>query len=386
MSKPNIELATIFQDHGHALKGLIPDQYKVVNAIKNCRTSALGGNVLKCNSCHFKKNAYNSWRNRHCPKCQFLTRVKWIEKRKEELLPCEYFHVVFTVPANLRRVFLYNKEACYNLLFKASSETLKEVTSSPDRLGAEIGFIGILHTWSQNLIDHPHIHYVIPAGGLNKEKKKWIRGQEYYFLPVKVLARVFKGKLLKYLQELYREDKLEFYGDIEDLKSFHIFDPFIRDLSSIEWNVYAKKPFAGLEQVINYLGQYTHRMAISNYRLIKIEDGRVYFKVRDKDKVGKKKITNLDVSEFMRRFLLHVLPKGFVRIRHFGLLGNRYKKEKIKLIRELENIVELLSSEAKLSWQELLKKVTGIDIEECPKCEQGQLVAVSEVEQTLNTS
>lgn len=221
---------------------------------------------------------------------------------------------------------------------------------------------------------------------MNKEKKKWIRGQEYYFLPVKVLARVFKGKLLKYLQELYREDKLEFYGDIEDLKSFHIFDPFIRDLSSIEWNVYAKKPFAGLEQVFNYLGQYTHRMAISNYRLIKIEDGRVYFKVRDKDKVGKKKITSLDVSEFMRRFLLHVLPKGFVRIRHFGLLGNRYKKEKIKLIRELENIVELLSSEAKLSWQELLKKVTGIDIEECPKCEQGQLVAVSEVEQTLNTS
>jgi len=379
MEKANIEIAELFELFGDQLDGVLPEQHKVINAIKNCRTEVLGGHILSCNCCDYQKNAYNSCRNRHCPKCQFLTKVRWIEKRKEDLLPCEYFHVVFTIPTGLRALFLQNKEVCYDLLFSSSSETLKEVAKNPKNLGAEIGFIGILHTWSQNLIDHPHLHYVIPAGGLSIKKDKWIRSRNDYFLCVKVLSKVFKAILLKKLKEVYQKEKLSLFGDIEELKAPHIFDHYLNDQASKDWIVYAKKPFAGPKQVINYLGQYTHRIAISNYRLVKVENGNVFFKVRDNENPGTSKIVSLSAKEFLRRFLLHVLPKGFVRIRHFGILGNRYKKEKISLIRELENILETLCSEAYLSWQDLLKKVTGIDINRCPRCKTGKLIATAEI-------
>jgi hypothetical protein len=260
------------------------------------------------------------------------------------------------------------------------------VAKNPKNLGADIGFIGILHTWSQNLIDHPHVHYVIPAGGLNKEKNKWIKSKKEYFLSVKILSQVFKGKILKMIKEIYQEDNLTLLGDLEELNAPHIFDLYINELASKSWVVYAKKPFAGPEQVINYLGQYTHRIAISNYRLEKVEDERVFFKVRDNNNPGKSKTTSLAINEFLRRFLLHVLPKGFVRIRHFGILGNRYKKEKIKLIRELENIIENLSSEVQLNWQDLLKKVLGLDMGQCPSCKIGELTPTADIKGELDST
>lgn len=386
MEKPQLELAELFDKFDHLLDTILPDQYKVINAIKNCRTSALGGHVLTCNECNYHKNAYNSCRNRHCPKCQFLAKIKWIERRKEDLLPCQYFHVVFTVPGELRRIFLQNKEICYRALFKASSETLKEVAENPKNFGAEIGFIGILHTWSQNLIDHPHIHYVIPAGGLNKKKNKWVKGRANYFLNVKILSTVFRAKLLEAIRKLYEQEDLLLLGEIEQLTAPHIFEDLLGKLARKEWNVYAKKPFAGPEQVINYLGSYTHRIAISNYRLIAIEGEEVVFKVRDKDNPGKSKMMRLHAKEFLRRFLLHVLPKGFVRIRHYGILGNRLRKEKIKLIRELEKIIYTIATNESLSWQEIFKKVMGIDINICPRCKKGELLFMSPIAGVFNSS
>lgn len=386
MSSQSIELASLFRDHSHLLKSIIPEQHKVINAIQNCRTDVLGARKLECNSCEYQKYLYNSCRNRHCPKCQTLTKIKWVEKRKEDLLPCEYFHVVFTIPSKLRRLFLQNKRLCYTLLFKATSETLKEVARNPENLGAEIGFIGILHTWSQNLIDHPHIHYVVPSGGLSMDKKKWIKSSDNYFLCVQRLSKVFKGKLLKMLREIYDEEKFTLFGELEELNAPHLFDHFINDLAAINWNVYAKKPFAGPEQVINYLGQYTHRIAISNYRLIKTEGTNVHFKVRDKDNPGKSKVMVLHVKEFLRRFLMHVLPKGFVRMRHFGILGNRYKKENINLIHELLSIIRSLPRSSELTAENLINKLFGIEINSCPKCECGELKHVGDLKNKLSTA
>jgi hypothetical protein len=271
-------------------------------------------------------------------------------------------------------------------MFKATSETLKEVARNPENLGADIGFIGILHTWSQSLIDHPHIHYVVPSGGLSQNKKEWIKSSDNYFLCVKRLSKVFKGKLLKMLREIYDEEKFTLLGELEELAAPHLFDHFINDLAAINWNVYAKKPFAGPEQVINYLGQYTHRIAISNYRLIKIEGTNVHFKVRDKDNPGKSKTMILHVKEFLRRFLMHVLPKGFVRIRHFGILGNRYKKENINLVYELQKIIRSLPVSAKLCLEDLIKKVLGMDINSCPKCKCGELKHVGDLKNKLSSA
>ena len=379
------ELADIFRKHRNGLGILTPDKHKVINAVVNCRTKVLGGHALACNQCDYKKNAYNSCRNRHCPKCQFLTKVKWIEKRRQELLPCSYFHVVFTIPQELRSVFRQNQRLCYDLLFKATSGTLKEVANNPKNFGAQIGFIGILHTWAQNLVYHPHIHYVVPAGGLNS-KNKWIKGRSDYFLPVKILGIVFRAKLLKALKEVYNQDKLEFFGKLEHLKQPAMFDELLYQVSAKNWHTYSKKPFAGAKQVISYLGQYTHRIAISNYRIVEMKDDKVVFKVRDNDNPGKSKLTTLTAAEFLRRFLQHVLPKGYMRIRHFGILGNRYKKEKIKLIRKLNNIIEALDSMSDLHWQEVLLKYLNFDVTICPSCSCGTLEAVEQMENELNTS
>jgi hypothetical protein len=374
MENPSLEISTLFEKFGHQLTGLLPNQHKVAQSITNCRTSVLGGHQLTCNHCEFQKNAYNSCRNRHCPKCQFLTQVKWVEKRKEDLLPCQYFHIVFTIPSELRALFLRNKEICYNILFKTSSETLKEVARNKQNLGAEIGMIGVLHTWAQNLIDHPHIHFVVPGGGLTKDKNKWIKCKPDYFLSVKILSKVFKAKMLEALREAYDKGEFKFIGKIENLSSYAIFNELLVTIGSKSWVVYSKKPFAGPEQVLNYLGKYTHRIAISNYRLIKLEGEKVYFKVRDNANKGESKILCLNVKEFLRRFLMHVLPKVFVRLRHFGLLGNRYRREKKALIKFLEKIKESLPFQSEMSWQEVLKDITGLGINDCPKCRSGELV------------
>jgi len=384
-AKPNLEV-DVFHRFEHLLPTLHKSQYKVIQAIKNCRTEVLGGHKLKCDECDYEKNSYNSCRNRHCPKCQFLTRSKWIEQRSEGLLPCQYFHVVFTLPSELKALMLVNKKVTYNLLFKASSETLKEVAQNPKNLGAEIGFIGVLHTWAQNLMDHPHIHYVVPGGGLSKDHKKWRPCKKDYFLPVKVLSKVFRGKILSMFETAFNKGALQFSGDISYLSDASCFRGLLMNCAEKDFVVYSKETFAGPEQVINYLGNYTHRIAISNYRLVKIEGDRVFFKVRDPKDPAKKKTMSLHAKDFMRRFLLHVLPSGFVRMRHFGLLGNRYKKKNIAAIRALNNIVEKVKEAIKETWKELLFRLTGINPDKCPRCHTGTMVDAFTEKGFLNSS
>jgi len=366
--RPKIEVAEIFNRFKHLLEGVTPDQHKIIQDMTNCRTHVLGGHRLKCGECEFEKNSYNSCRNRHCPKCQFLPQVRWIEKRTEDLLPCQYFHVVFTVPSELNPLILRNKEHSYNILFKAASETLKEVAQNPKHLGAEIGFIGVLHTWGQNLLDHPHIHFIIPGGGLNQKRTQWLHCKDGYFLPVQVLSKVFRGKVLEFFEKAFEGHKLKFVGQIEHLCHAGNFKEVLMKSAQKDWVVYAKEPFGGPEQVIKYLGQYTHRIAISNFRLVKLEGEKIHFKVRDRDCPGKRKIIVLHVKEFMRRFLLHALPKGYVRIRHFGLLGSRLKKEKIAIVRRLKGVIQTVKEKIQLSWKELLKSLTGFDPDLCPNC------------------
>lgn len=384
--KTSLEIADIFTEYSHLLGRMPLQHHKVVQAIKNCRTSVLGGHSLKCDSCEFAKQSYNSCRNRHCPKCCFTARTRWIEKRTEELFDCQYFHVVFTLPSELRALVLQNQKFCYTLLFKAASETLKEVAANPKNLGAEIGCIGVLHTWAQNLLDHPHIHFIVPGGGLSKDKSTWIASKEDFFVPVRVLSTVFKAKFLDGLEKAFDENKLKFDDSNAPLSSYNIFKPFIKSCAQKEFIVYCKKPFAGPKQVINYLGQYTHRIAISNYRLVKVLDGKVYFKVRDSDAPGKKKIVCLAVEEFMRRFLLHVLPKSFVRIRHFGLLGSRLKKVKVAIVRNLQGLTAGVQKTLEESWKSLLKKVCAIDVDKCPQCKTGLLVTTRQFLPTLSTA
>jgi len=383
--QPNIEMANIFSRFRHLLPGIPTQQHKAIQDMINCRTSVLGGHKIKCGDCEYEKNSYNSCRNRHCPKCQFLAQSRWIEKRTEDLLPCQYFHVVFTVPSELNPLILRNKKHSYNVLFKAASQTLKEVAKNPKHLGAEIGFIGVLHTWGQNLLDHPHIHFIVPGGGLNQKKTKWMQSKKDYFLPVQILSKVFRGKVLSLLEQGFDDSELKFMGQIEYLSHYANFKELMLTSASKNWVVYAKEPFAGPEAVIQYLGQYTHRIAISNYRLVKLEGEMVHFKVRDREDTKKKKIMVLHVREFMRRYLLHVLPKRYVRIRHFGLLGNRLKKQKIATVRRLQGIVQKVIDKLKETWKELLLKLTGFDVSLCPKC-GGTLDESSLLLGLLNTS
>lgn len=371
--KPDLEIADLFHRFGHELGALSFSHQKVIKDITSCRTSELGGHLVRCDECEYQKNSYNSCRNRHCPKCQFLTQLRWIDKRTKDLLPCPYFHVVFTIPSELNPLILRNKEVGYNILFRAASETLKDVAENPKQLGAEIGFIGVLHTWAQNLIDHPHIHFIVPAGGLNKKKTKWVHCKKDFFLSVRVLSKVFRGKMLEKIEEAFHRGKLEFKGKIDYLKHFPNFKELLITAASKEWVVYAKEPFNGPKQVINYLGQYTHRIAISNYRLVKLDGDKIHFKVRNKENPKKKKVMVLDVRQFLRRFLLHVLPKGYVRIRHFGLLGSRLKKQNIKIARAIQGIVDIIE-DLHLDWKQLLKAFTGLDPDKCPQCKVGTLI------------
>jgi len=359
---------------------------KVVRDILNCRTSALGGHIQKCDSCDFEKNSYNSCRNRHCPKCQFMARSRWVENRVEDLLPCQYFHVVFTLPSELRPLVRGNKRHSYDILFKAASQTLKEVALNPKHLGAEIGCIGVLHTWGQNLMDHPHLHFIVPGGGLSLDKSKWLTCKRDYLLPIRVLSKVFRGKILSSFEQAFHKGKLGFYGELEDLAHPVNFNDLMIRCASKEFVVYAKEPFAGPQQVIDYLGDYTHRIAISNYRLVGLEGENVVFKVRDKQNPAKKKLMRLHVREFMRRFLLHVLPKGFVRIRHYGFLGSRSKNEKISIIRLIQGVVEKVKAAVKETWEQTLLRLTGLDAKLCPECQKGTMLDYHPLKLLLNSS
>ena len=328
MSRSTLEVADIVRTSGnrfweHYRSHLAWQHRKVLDAIVRCRTAALGAHRDQCPRCGHQAISYNSCRNRHCPRCQGNARSRWLAERRTELLPVSYFHIVFTLPHELSALALQNKRLLYDLLFRASAATLLELAGNPKHLGADIGFLGVLHTWGQNLHHHPHIHYVVPAGGLAPDGSRWIASSKRFFLPVVALSRVFRGKFTAGLKQLLRQHKLQFHGSLQSLAEPRCFRNFLRQLFHQDWVVYAKPPFGGPEHVLNYLARYTHRVAISNHRLVAFQNDRVSFRWKDYAHGGKQKIMTVSTDEFLRRFLIHVLPKGLVRIRHFGLFANR---------------------------------------------------------------
>ncbi len=317
------------------------EQWRVLRAIRQCRTAALGGHVERCSDCDHQRIAYNSCRNRHCPKCQAGARAKWMEARASELLPVPYFHIVFTMPSELAPLALQNRRVMYGLLMRAAGETLKEVAANPCHLGADIGGLAVLHTWGQNLMHHPHVHCVVPAGGLSCERTKWVNCQrskksgKLFFLPVRVLSRVFRGKFIAGLKLAFQRGELEFHGRLSHLSDRHQFETRLNMAVRQDWVVYAKRPFGSPEQVLKYLSRYTHRVAIANNRLLSYASGKVTFRWRNYAADGTWRTMILDDVEFVRRFLLHTLPTGFHRIRHFGFLANRHRAERLKQCRHL---------------------------------------------------
>lgn len=340
---------------------------KVTKAIKDCKTEKLGAHKYVCDECGHEEIAYNTCRNRHCPNCQFGKKLKWIEARKSEVLNVKYYHVVFTIPSEIYTVVLQNQEKMYKILFKASSETMQELARDEKYLGAEIGFFSILHTWGQNLMYHPHIHCVVTGGGLT-ETEKWKEKEEKFFIPVKVMSRKFRGKFLSYM----KKEKLKYYGENEYLDNPENYDNLIQSMYNKEWVVYCKEPFNNAESVIKYLGRYTHRVAISNDRIVKVEDDKVRFKWRDyKDKNRMKEMT-ITIEEFIRRFLIHILPPKFMKIRYYGILGNRNKKKKLLKCKILTRTK--IHKKKELPTLELLKKVLGKDFNLCPQCKKGHML------------
>ena len=328
MIRPPLEVADLVRTAGQAFvernrHWLSWKHVKVLRAIVRCRTAALGGHLDECTRCGHRAISYNSCRDRHCPKCQTAARDRWIAARQKELLPTRYVHVVFTLPAQLAPLALQNKKLLYGLLLRASADTLLEVARDPRHLGAEIGFFSVLHTWSQKLGLHPHVHCVIPAGGLSLDHTCWVHAPDRFFLPLKVLSRVFRGKFIAGLRQSFRDGQLHLAGNLAALAQHKIFAAWLRQLFRKDWVLYAKPPFGGPAYVLQYLGRYTHRVAISNHRLVWFADGKVTFRWRDSAHGNEQKLMTLSVDEFLRRFLLHLLPKGFVRIRSFGFLANR---------------------------------------------------------------
>jgi len=340
MNWPPLEVADIIRAQGNRFLEHQPgwftwQHYKVFRAITCCRTAALGGHLDQCSQCGYRAISFHSCRNRHCPKCQTNARNKWLAARSQELLGTNYFHLVFTLPHQLSGLALQNKAVVYDLLMRASAQTLLDVAADPKHLGAEIGFLTVLHTWGQNLQAHPHVHCVIPAGGLSPDHSRWVRSRQQFFLPRKVLSRVFRGKFVDGLKRAFRHGKLGFHGRIRHLAKPKIFRVFLRSLFAKDWVVYAKKPFGGPEHVLHYLARYTHRVAISNHRLISMAADQVTFRWKDYAHGNKQRKMTIPAGEFLRRFFLHVLPRGFVRIRSFGFLANRGRAKLLPLCREL---------------------------------------------------
>src|SRR3984885_3202916 len=340
MSRPPLEVADLIRVAGQkfieASRRWITGQHlKVLAAIERCRTAALGGHRDRCVRCGYRAHSFNSCRNRHCPKYQALARDRWLRARRRELLPTPYVHVVFTLPRRLAPLALQNKKVIYDLLFRTCAETLLEIARDPRHLGAEIGFFSVLHSWNQKLEHHPHVHCVVPAGGLSPDHRCWIPSRYRFFLPVKVLGRVFRGKFVAALQRNFRQGKLGFHGNLRPLAHPKAFSAWIRTLFRNDWHVYSKRPFGGAEHALCYLGHYTHRVAISNHRLVSFVDDQVTFRWRDSTHNNEHKLMTLSLDEFLRRFLLHLLPKGFVRIRHFGFLANRRRATLLPLCFQL---------------------------------------------------
>jgi hypothetical protein len=375
--KPSLEVADIFRAYGTAYRQAHERplrHLRAMRAIEICRTAELGGHVDECDHCGQLRISYNSCRNRHCPKCQGLDKERWLEARKRDLLPTPYFHSVFTLPDGMRALALRNQNVVYSILFMSASQSIKELTEDPKHLGAEVGFIAVLHTWSQTLMDHPHLHCIVTGGGLSPHGKRWVPCKGGFFLPVKGLSRLFRGKFLAYFKEAYEKGKLAFPGEIALLKEKSAFKRLVKDLYEQEWVVYCKPSFRSAEMVMDYLGRYTHRVAISNERLVKVEHGKVTFRYRDRSDNDTVKVMTLDASEFIRRFLLHILPDGFMKIRHYGILSNRNRKYKLAVCKKLLGTPCRHENREKELWQDLLTRITGTDPRICPYCGKGKMV------------
>jgi len=374
-----LEVADILRAHGSeyaARHPLSTEQAAVIRHLTTCRTAALGGHLDTCPGCGFQRVSYNSCRDRHCPKCQATKQAQWLETRLERLLPVPHFHVVFTIPAQINPLALRNKQLIYNLLFKSAAATLLQLASDPKRLGALVGFTAVLHTWGQKLLFHPHLHCVVTGGGLFPDGKRWVPTRQDYLLPVRVLSRLFRGKFLAGLQGAYSEGLLELKGSTAPLSDPEKFAALKRQLYRQEWVVYAKPPFAGVEHVYHYLGRYTHRVAISNSRLLDMRDGRVRFRYKDYSDGCRRKVMELDAEEFLRRFLLHVLPRRFVRIRHYGLLASRNVSTKLEASRQLlvrETGLREPAGQDATTWPNVLAKWLEETFLICPRC-GGQMI------------
>jgi hypothetical protein len=369
-----LEVADIFRRHGDSYRQarsghLGRVERRVMSAIELCRTAELGGHSEYCPSCGLIRCAYNSCRNRHCPKCQGAARIEWLAARQAELLPVPYFHVVFTLPAPAAEIAFQNKAVVYAILFKAAAETLRTIAADPRHLGAEIGVVAVLHTWGQNLHHHPHVHCVVPGGGPSFDATRWIACRPGFFLPVRVLSRLFRRLFLENLQAAFDADELGFFGDLAELTQPAAFGHRLTELRRIEWVVYAKPPFGGPDSVLAYLGRYTHRVAISNSRLVSLTEGHVGFRWKDYRHHGKAKIMTLDADEFIRRFLLHSLPDGFHRIRHYGFFANGHRADKLALCRKL--LVAASPTEAPAvvrDHRERHRCQTAMPLHLCPCC------------------
>lgn len=338
MPPPALELADIFRQYGPAYRQAHPlpwHQLRLMQAIETCRTPALGACVEWCDHCQFTHIQYRSCRNRHCPKCQGSARAQWLEQRQAELLPVDYFHVVFTVPEPVANIAFYNKDVVYDILFRLAARTLLTIAGDPQRLGVELGFFAVLHTWGQNLHFHPHLHCVVPGGGLSPDHQRWIRSHRRFLLPVKVLSRLFRRLFLEALEQAYADGKLQFFGDLEPLRDPPAFARFLTPLRDHDWVVYAKPPFGGPQHVLEYLGRYTHRVAISNRRLLALEQDQVSFQWKDYRDAQQQKVMTVSAEEFIRRFLQHALPAGFQRIRYYGFLANCHRATRLDLCRRL---------------------------------------------------
>jgi len=387
MTRPRLEVAEVIRSCRDAFlqqygTGLTPEQRRALDDLTACRTAALGGHVLECPQCGHQEVSYNSCGNRHCPKCQATAAARWLEAQAADLLDTPYFHVVFTLPSALGPVALSNPRAVYSLLMRAAAETLLEVAADPKHLGAEVGVLAVLHTWGQNLTLHPHVHCVVTGGGLSPDGSRWVAGRDDFFLPVRVLSRVFRGKFLSGLRAAFKRGRLRFPGRLAALAKPRRFDRLIAETVRTEWVVYAKAPWNGAVTTLKYLARYTHRAAISNRRLVDLTDGRVTFRWKDYAHGGRQGTMTLEAVEFVRRFLTHVLPSGFVRVRHYGLLANRHRREKLARCRELLGTAVTPQADTAPTGPDPVTEpgheTTVAPTKVCPRCGAGRMVVVAE--------
>ena len=390
MERPKLEVADVFRRYGEAYRqqhgaSLSTAQRRVMTAIEVCRTAALGGHLERCDCCGHERPCYDSCGDRHCPKCQSLARAAWVERRTSEVLPTHYFHVVFSVPDQIASIAYQNKRVVYGILFRVTAETLSTIAADPKHLGAEIGFFAVLHSWGQNLLFHPHLHCVVPGGGISLDGTRWISCRPRFFLPVRVLSRLFRRLFLTYLEEAFEAGKLRFFSSLEALRDPQAFQRHLDSVRGLEWVVYAKPPFAGPQQVLDYVARYTHRIAISNNRLLAIDDGNVRFCWKDYRRGSRHATMTLTADEFIRRFLIHVLPDGFQRIRYYGFLCNRQRESKLARCRELLGMPRGEPAAASCpsdDYRDIYETLTGKSLKLCPVCGHGNMLVIEVLPRT----